>query len=79
MGWLPQSEFDEKKAAVAALSAEQLRALTWEEAEQYTVEDTLWLAFWCGVRERPGITPGEALLLAHDLTGTPPQTHSGSS
>lgn len=66
MGWPTSAAIAEVRSKVRVLTAEQLEALTWEEAAKYVLHDTLALARWQGLK-KSGLTPGQAILRSHFL------------
>jgi hypothetical protein len=69
MGWLPQSDFDATRAAALALTPAEREALTWDDACQFVVADTLEWAKWSRLK-RSGCTPWEAVARLHWLNGS---------
>jgi hypothetical protein len=51
MGYLPQSRFDEARKAVLTLTKEERDSLTWEQAQQFVLPDTIELARWAGLKK----------------------------
>lgn len=60
MGWLPQSEFDRLRREALALTADERKDLTWEEARRFIADDTLEMAVWTGLKTS-GRTPWQAV------------------
>ncbi len=69
MSWLPQSRFDEARAAAVALTPKQREALTWEEAQQFVVHDTLEMAKWGGLK-KSGLKPWAAVAVLKGIAVT---------
>lgn len=60
MGWNTEAEIREKLELAKKLVAEYGDALTWEQAEEAVLLDTVELAAWGGLR-KSGLSPCEAL------------------
>lgn len=60
MGWNTREKAEEKRQKVIVLIAKYGNTLTWEQAQDAVLIDTLQLAAWSGLK-RSGLSPMEAL------------------